>query len=104
MTYILGSKCSDGVVLAADRKVTYPDGHIEYSKKLFQYYYPIVVGAAGSNPMINNFLDDALRAAQNRPANVSGIVYFNPLQTTDYEYYVINYGNYIKKIEQITLI
>ena len=34
MTYILGAKCEDGVVLIADRKITHPDGRVEYQDKL----------------------------------------------------------------------
>ena len=49
MTYILGAKCEDGVVLIADRKITYPDGRVEYQDKLSRHYYPIVLGGAGSN-------------------------------------------------------
>lgn len=81
MTYILGSKCKDGVVLIADRKITYPDGRVEYQDKLSRYYYPIVLGGAGSTPMLNNFADNVLRQTQKitGTSSVSSAVFFNPL-------------------------
>jgi|GEM_PF-6292291 len=42
MTYILGAKCVDGVVLIADRKITYPAGQVEYQDKLSRYYYQTI--------------------------------------------------------------
>ncbi|MGC2383001.1 MAG: hypothetical protein WA631_07840 [Nitrososphaeraceae archaeon] len=47
--HVLGAKCEDGVVLIADRKITHPDGRVEYQDKLSRHYYPIVLGGAGSN-------------------------------------------------------
>jgi hypothetical protein len=101
MTYILGSKCKDGVVLIADRKITYPDGHIDYKDKLSMYYYPIVLGGAGSTPMLNNFADDILRETQKITdlSSVSGTVFFNPPSKMIYPYFV-NYGEYIRKVEE----
>lgn len=101
MTYILGAVCKDGVVLIADRKITYPNGQVEYQDKLSRHYYPIVLGGAGSTPMLNNFADDVLRTTQDvtKTSSVSGAVFFNPPQTTQYPYYV-DYGKYIKKVEE----
>jgi hypothetical protein len=54
MTYILGANYNDGIVLVADRKVTFKENrsNVDYREKLFGYpsdlYYPIVVGCAGS--------------------------------------------------------
>ncbi len=49
MTYILGSRCEDGVVLIADRMVTYEGGiwH-EYDDKLIGDLGGIIVGYSGS--------------------------------------------------------
>jgi len=47
VTYILGAKCIDGVVLVADKKVIY-DGHrIRYQRKLFSIGDFTIIGAAG---------------------------------------------------------
>ena len=90
MTYILGAKCKDGVVLIADRKITYPAGQVEYQDKLSRYYYPVVLGGAGSTPMLSNFADQVLRETQDITAtsSISGAVFFNPPNVTEYPYYV----------------
>jgi hypothetical protein len=103
MTYILGAKCKDGVVLIADRKIIYPDGRVEYEDKLSRYYYPIVLGGAGSTPMLNNFADDVLRETQDiaGTSSVSGAVFFNPSPSTTTEYpYFVDYGKYMKRVEE----
>ena len=48
MTYILGSRCSDGVVLIADRKFTidYDSGYL-YDEKLFGEIRNIIIGFSG---------------------------------------------------------
>lgn len=104
MTYILGSKCKDGVVLIADRKITYPDGHIEYKDKLSMRYYPIVLGGSGSTPMLNNFAYDVLRETQKIAdiSSISGAVFFNPPPKMPYPY-CVNYGEYIKKVEETVM-
>jgi hypothetical protein len=58
MTYILGANCIDGVVLVADRKVTFKENRstIDYRRK----YYPIVVGCAGSTVISDQFGEDML--------------------------------------------
>ena len=61
MTYILGANCIDGVVLVADRKVTFAENlsHTDYRQKLFGFpsnlYYPIVIGCAGFYYNIRSF-------------------------------------------------
>lgn len=104
MTYILGAKCKDGVVVIADRKITYPDGRVEYQDKLSRYYYHIVLGGAGSTPMLNNFADDVLRETQDvtGTSSISGAVFFNLPQTTKYPYFV-DYKRYIKKVEDAVM-
>ena len=57
MTYILGARCKDGVVLVADRKVTYEDGHIEWQDKLFGDHTSIIFGGAGAIGFIQHFRD-----------------------------------------------
>jgi 20S proteasome alpha/beta subunit len=50
MTYILGSKCKDGVVLVADRKFSIEQGGgIDFIyDKLFGEYNGIIMGFAGT--------------------------------------------------------
>jgi 20S proteasome alpha/beta subunit len=48
MTCIIGGRCSNGVVLAADRKIVDEDTRdVTSREKIYQYYYPIVVGSSG---------------------------------------------------------
>jgi ATP-dependent protease HslVU (ClpYQ) peptidase subunit len=46
MTFILGSKCKDGVVLIADRKVSFSTGDSRYQSKLYRKG-SVVFGCAG---------------------------------------------------------
>jgi 20S proteasome alpha/beta subunit len=56
MTYILGSVCSDGVVLVSDRKVTLEQGSTsEYEDKLFQGDLWMVVGSSGVLGLFEKF-------------------------------------------------
>jgi 20S proteasome alpha/beta subunit len=65
MTYILGARCTDGVVLVGDRKITFREySDIDYKPKLYSYYYPIVVGSSGSAFLFDEFRKDALILAQ----------------------------------------
>jgi hypothetical protein len=71
MTYILGANCIDGIVLVADRKVTYKENHsdVDFRQKLFGFpsnlYYPIVVGCAGSTVLSDQFEGDIKAIAGN---------------------------------------
>ncbi len=56
MTYILGSRCSDGVVLVADRKVTLGGGATHaYEDKLFSDIFWMVVGSSGVSGLFEKF-------------------------------------------------
>ena len=56
MTYILGSVCSDGVVLVGDRKVSLGDGTThEYQDKLFLDNPWMVVGSSGILGLFEKF-------------------------------------------------
>jgi 20S proteasome alpha/beta subunit len=58
MTYILGSRCSDGVVLVGDRKVTLEHGAThEYEDKLFNDIWWLVVGSSGISGLFEKFRD-----------------------------------------------
>ncbi len=56
MTYILGSVCSDGVVLVSDRKVMLDYGAIhEFEDKLFQVTEWMIVGSSGISGLFEKF-------------------------------------------------
>ncbi len=56
MTYILGSKCTDGVVLVGDRKVTEEGGtDFFWEDKIFMDISPIIVGSSGVLGLFEKF-------------------------------------------------
>lgn len=56
MTYIVGAKCTDGICLVGDTKVTIDGGtDYAYAKKIFSPVSTIVVGAAGASGMYKTF-------------------------------------------------
>jgi 20S proteasome alpha/beta subunit len=113
MTCIISGKCSDGVVLSADRKIVDEDTRdVTYRQKLYQYYNPIVVGSSGHIGPFDNFRREALKAAQNitpetsidlkSQYEISGIVH--AYQTTTHarpQKSVINLYPYIEKLSEI---
>jgi 20S proteasome alpha/beta subunit len=49
MTFILGAKCTDGVVLIADKKITIECGaDFDYTDKLHGVLRHVIFGASGS--------------------------------------------------------
>ena len=49
LTYILGSVCSDGIVLVADKKVTRGNGiSFDFEEKIHGEFHGVLFGAAGS--------------------------------------------------------
>ena len=58
MTYILGARCKDGVVLVGDTKVTIGGGtDYTYGKKIISRLNNIVMGSAGASGLYKNFQD-----------------------------------------------
>ncbi len=55
MTFILGAKCVDGVVLVGDTKITVDEGTNEYGKKLFRPFTSVVMGASGASGLFSSF-------------------------------------------------
>jgi len=56
MTYILGARCKDGVVLIGDTKVTLEGGtDFDYSPKIFKDIHPVVVGSSGVAGLFDKF-------------------------------------------------
>lgn len=58
MTYILGVRCVDGVLLMGDTKVTIDEGaDYTYSRKIFKPFTSVVIGAAGASGLYKSFQD-----------------------------------------------
>lgn len=65
MTYILGAKCSDGVVLVGDTKVTIDDGaDYTYSNKIFNPFNTVVMGSAGISGLYKTFQNRIVTAVR----------------------------------------
>ena len=62
MTYILGSRCSQGVVLVADKKIIATDGGAEYkyNYKLFSELENMIIGYSGSRHIFDLFRNDLI--------------------------------------------
>jgi hypothetical protein len=58
MTCIIGGKCSDGVVLISDSKITYDDHPPDYITKLHMEYHPIITCGAGSTDLYDIFREN----------------------------------------------
>ena len=68
MTFIMGAKCIDGVVLIADRKVTLSDlSDFDYHNKLFDGLGHVIYGSAGSAGMYRLFVDTVEEYVRTRP-------------------------------------
>ena len=58
MTYILGARCKDGVVLVGDTKVTVGGGtDFQYGRKIVQPLNNIIMGSAGASGLYKTFQD-----------------------------------------------
>jgi 20S proteasome alpha/beta subunit len=74
MTYILGAKCSDGVVLVGDTKITIDNGaDYAYSKKLFKPFNSVVMGASGLSGLYKSFQDRMTLAVTDYESKVGPI-------------------------------
>ncbi|MGB7952419.1 MAG: hypothetical protein WCF23_00435 [Candidatus Nitrosopolaris sp.] len=80
MTYILGSHCSDGVVLVADRKITFDNNTVEYENKLFMHYYPIVMGSSGSTVLFDKFRQQSFMATQKYKDGIDWLSYIDDIE------------------------
>lgn len=99
MTYILGAKCSDGVVLVSDTLVAnLKTGIIISQGKLYGEYYPIVIGASGNTGLTQSFKNEAFKAAQmeGKPVNTSEEVF---VYSSNKE--AVAYLDYLKKLQQV---
>lgn len=56
MTYILGARCDDGVVMIADRRITIEGGRAyQYADKLISDLKNVTIGFSGSTGKFNRF-------------------------------------------------
>jgi len=75
MTYILGAKCSDGVVLVGDTKLTIDEGaDFEYSKKITFPLTNLAMGAAGSGGLYKDFQNRIVTAVIRMQKEKKGVV------------------------------
>jgi 20S proteasome alpha/beta subunit len=76
MTFILGARCSDGVVLVADRKITNLDEGLtfEYGDKLFAELSHIVFGSSGSTGIFELFRAKIRNHIRTQTVNVENII------------------------------
>src|SRR5574338_355481 len=65
MTYILGARCADGVVIIADEKLL--RGNIpSYQEKLMRVLPTVIMGGAGTTGLIERFSDEIKLEVQNQ--------------------------------------
>ena len=58
LTYILGARCKDGIVLVGDRRVSRGYGSYEYEDKIFSDVPSVVIGASGVVSLFDKFRDE----------------------------------------------
>jgi hypothetical protein len=64
MTCIIGGKCSEGVVLISDSKITYDDHPPDNTTKLHREFHPIITGGAGSTDLYDIFMGNIVQVMQ----------------------------------------
>jgi 20S proteasome alpha/beta subunit len=90
MTYILGARCSDGVVLVADTKITIDGGaDYAYSKKLTNPLTTIVSGASGIGGLYKDFQNRIVTAVIQMEKEKQLNQDTTPLISTEEEFYVL---------------
>ncbi|MFH0889943.1 MAG: hypothetical protein V1836_02245 [Candidatus Aenigmatarchaeota archaeon] len=66
MTYILGARCSDGVVLIGDTKIIRGDTEVSTEEKIIQPLNNVVVGASGVSGVFHKFLVSMMKVVNER--------------------------------------
>jgi len=77
MTFILGAKCADGVVLVADRKITIIDNtgmHFRFRNKLFAELRHVVFGSSGSTGNYELFRGRVRNHIQNNTVAIDDVM------------------------------
>ena len=114
MTCIIGGKCSDGVVLVADRKVICYNRNVTSREKIFKDFHPYVIAASGDTNSFDNFKHDALTLAQKSRGTFNDTSQFSPLRfdssvfsgvtqvySSPTSYPIIHQPTYLKGLEQL---
>jgi len=71
LTYILGSRCIDGVVLVGDRKVTLSGGtDFDFEDKILMDVEPMVVGSSGVSGLFDKFRSQVGTLVQSHQAGM----------------------------------
>ena len=68
MTYILGAKCKDGIVLVGDRRVSRGYGAYEYEDKIFSDVPYVIIGASGVVGLFDKFRGEISSVAAANPS------------------------------------
>ena len=55
MTVIIGAKCSDGIILIADKRLTRKNGKVIYNEKIFGDLAHFLIGYSGDTEMFDIF-------------------------------------------------
>lgn len=75
LTYILGAKCTDGIVVVGDRRVTRGSGGYEYEDKIFSDVSNVIIGASGTVGLFDKFRREISRVArENRDIDVRDFI------------------------------
>jgi len=67
LTYILGAKCADGIVMVGDKRVTRGSGGLEYEDKIFSDVSNVIIGASGTVGLFDKFRREISGVAQENP-------------------------------------
>jgi 20S proteasome alpha/beta subunit len=98
MTYILGARCKDGVVLVGDTKVTIGGGtDVEYAKKITFPLTNVVMGSAGSGGLYKDFQNRVVSKVQ-REGGVPTKEQFSTLITKEIRGMHEDYGKHNERI------
>ncbi|MGH9979031.1 MAG: hypothetical protein ACRD8Z_24850 [Nitrososphaeraceae archaeon] len=99
MTFILGSRCKDGVVLIADKKITstneFDSISFDYKNKLYGILDGVIFGSSGSSDTFELFRDHALEQVRKSIGEM--------IQNDNKNHYEITYDNIILMLSDIVL-
>ena len=91
MTYILDSRCRDGIVLISDRKVTLDFGEdFDYRDKLYGVLGHVVFGSSGSTDTYEFFRGHIMNYVRTHKKNKESITYDNLITKVSEITYTIN--------------
>jgi 20S proteasome alpha/beta subunit len=100
LTFILGAKCSDGIVMVGDKRVTRGTGGYEYEDKIFSDVSNVVIGASGTVGLFDKFRREIARVANDNP----GIDVRDFIKQAENIVYELNKGYMDRKVGIIDLL